>query len=147
MELEATSNRVVLMANRKIICIVLALVFGLTLFASGALGQVACDKGQCRHHPMKIPGFMKTGLNFVSKGCCAESQKEPCELEGSPHHVIHDIAFSGIRVQKASPLNIVVMGSNVMSDNLAFGVFGPHLKDGLNVPLPPIYMRNLNLIC
>ena len=135
------------MTHRKIICIALVLIFGLTLSASGALGRVACDKAQCRHHTMKGPVYKKTDLNFVSMGCCAESQKDPCELEGSPPHVIHDCALSAVRVYKDGPSDVIAIGSNVMSDNLDFGVFGPHLKAGTHVLLSPIYIRNVTLIC
>ena len=135
------------MTYRKIICIGLVLIFGLTLSASGALGRVTCDKAQCRHHTMKGPGTKKTNLNFVSMGCCAESQKNPCELEGSTPHVIHDYALSGARVHKDGPTDVIAIGSNVLSDSLASGVFGPHLKDGTPVSSSPIYIRNVTLIC
>jgi hypothetical protein len=135
------------MTHRKIICIFLALFFGLTLFASGASGRATCDKALCRHHTMKGPEYKNTDLNFVSMGCCAESQKDPCEIEGSPPHWIHDYALSAVRVHKDGPSGVMAMGSSDMSVNLAFGVFGPHPKGGTHVLSSPIYLRNVTLIC
>jgi hypothetical protein len=135
------------MTHRKIICIALVLIFGLTLSASGALGRVACDKALCRHHTIKGPENKKTDLNFVSMGCCGESQKDPCKLERSTPHMILDYALSGARVHKDGLSDVITIGSNVNSENLLFGIFDPHLKDGTHIPSTPIYIRNVNLIC
>lgn len=137
------------MTNRKIICIVLALVFGLSLSASGASGRIPCDKGLCRHHTMKGLEYKKDNVNFVPMGCCTEAQKEkdPCEFEGSQPLVIQDYALSTARLHKDAPSDALVIGSNVMSNSLTLGVFGPHPKAGSKVLSSSIYIRNVTLIC
>ena len=136
------------MTHRKIICVVLALFFGLSLSASGALGQVACEREQCKHDTMKGVVEHKTEMNFEPMGCCAERQIDPCDLEGGQPRIILDYAVSMARVHKDGPSPVMATGSRVLSDKLAQGVFGPHPDTGTtHVPSSPIYIRNGSLIC
>ena len=137
----------VLMTHRKFICIVLTLVFGLSLFASGALGRVTCDKEQCRHDAMKGIEYHKAEMNFGPVGCCAETQIDPCELEGVQPRVIQDYAVSMTRVHKDGPSDAMVSGSGFMFDNFALSVVGPLHNIGTKVPSSPIYIKNVSLIC
>ena len=135
------------MTHRKFICIVLTLVFGLSLFASGALGWITCDKEQCKHDAMKGIEYHTAEMNFEPMSCCAETQIDPCELKGGQSRVIQDYAVSMSRVHKDGPSDAMVSGSGFMSDNLAFNVAGPLHNIRTKVPSSPIYIKNVSLIC
>ena len=135
------------MTHRKFISIVLILFFGLSLSASGALGRVACDREQCKHDAMKGIANHKADMNFEPMSCCAETQNDPCELERGQPRIVQDGAVSMARVYQDGPSVVLVIGSNVLSDNLTQRVFGPHPNDGTHFPSSPIYLRNVTLIC
>jgi hypothetical protein len=136
------------MINRKIICIVLILLFGLSLSVSGAWGEITCDKEQCKHDAMKGTQYYKAEMNFKPMGCCAETQNDPCELEGNRPHVIQDCAVSMTRVHKDGLSDAVATGSGFIPDKLAQRLFGRHPNTGMTHVLSlPIYIKNGSLIC
>jgi hypothetical protein len=136
------------MENKKIICIILALIFGLSLFASGAFARGVCEKGHCKHHSME-GALLNAIANSTLKGagCCAESQRDPCDLESGQALELHDCALSMTWVPRDGPSEAIVIGSDFMSDNFTFRVFGPHLKAGTKVLSSSIYIRNVSLLC
>ena len=134
------------MANQKIICIILTLIFGLSLFASGALGRVTCDKEQCKHHTMKSLQYQKAKINFVPMGCCARTQKDPCDLEGGQAVVLHDWAHSMVRANYGDPSAVFVIHSDHASEDHSLTTLRPHPQTAAIARSAPIYIQNLSLL-
>jgi len=136
------------MENKKIICIILALIFSLSLFASGAFARVVCDKEHCKHHSMK-----GTQLNAIANpalegtDCCTGSQKDPCDLEKGQALELHDCALSIARADNSDPSDASVIDSNHVLEALSLIASGPHLKDSTKFLSSPIYIMNVSLIC
>jgi hypothetical protein len=136
------------MSTRKIICIILALMFGLSLFASGAFARVTCDKERCKHHNMngsQLTAWANSTLEGA--GCCAGAQREPCDLEKGQALELHDCTLSLTRADNSDPSDAYVIDSNHVPEALSLMASGPHLKDNTKVQSSPIYLRNVSLIC
>jgi hypothetical protein len=135
------------MENKKIICIILVLIFGLSLFASGAFARVACDKEHCKHHSMN-----GTQLNAVANstleaaGCCAGVKKDPCDLEKGQALVLHDCALSIARADNGDSSDVIVIKSDHIPANLSYRTFGPHPLSPTIARSAPIYIQNASLI-
>jgi hypothetical protein len=135
------------MANKKIICIILTLIFGLSLFASGAFARVVCDKEHCKHHSMK-----GTQLNAVANstleaaGCCAGTKTDPCDLEKGQALELHDCTLSMARADNSDHSDVIVFKSDHVPENLSFRNFGPHLGISVTARSAPLYIQNASLI-
>ncbi len=135
------------MENKKIICIILALIFGLSLFASGAFARVVCDKEHCKHHSMK-----GTQLNAIANstlegvGCCAGTKRNPCDLERGQALELHDCALSIARADNGDHSDVIFIKSDHVLENLSFRTFGPHPHSQTTARSAPIYIKNASLI-
>ncbi len=135
------------MENKKIICLILVLIFGLSLFASGALARVVCDKEHCKHHSMK-----GTQLNAIANstlegaGCCAGTKRDPCDLERGQALELHDCALSIARADNGDSSDALVMGSHRVPTSLFYRTFGPHPLSPTIARSAPIYIQNASLI-
>lgn len=136
------------MTRRKIICIILALIFSLSLFASGAFARVGCDEKHCKHQGMQGSQMKAMAHSTLERpDCCTGSQKDPCNLEKGQGLELHDCAFSQARTHKDGPSVLIVMRASLMFQNVTFGVFEAHPKAGTTVPSSSLYIKNASLIC
>ena len=135
------------MENKKIICIILVLIFGLSLFASGAFARVVCDKEHCKHHSMN-----GTQLNAVANstleaaGCCAGTKMDPCNLERGQVLELHDCALSIARADNGDSSDVIVIKSDHIPANLSYRTFRPHLESSATTRSAPLYIQNASLI-
>ena len=143
----ALQIKITYMTNRKIICIVLALIFGLSLFASGAFARVACDKAHCKHHNMK--GMQLNAIaNSTLEGadCCAGTKRDACDFERGQALELHDCALFIARVNIRDYSDFRVIGPDHVPSNLSFKTFVPHPRSPTTARSAPIYIKNAPLI-
>ena len=135
------------MATRKIICIILALIFGLSLFASGAFARVICDREHCKHHSVTV-----TQLNSIANstlegvGCCAGTKRDPCDLERGQALELHDCTLSLARAENGDPSDVIAINSDSAPEDLSLMAFGPHPLSAITARSEPIYIKNSSLI-
>jgi len=134
------------MATHKIFCIILALIFGFSIFASGAFARVKCDMDNCKHHQIKGLQYKKASTHFVAMGCCTGSQKEPCDLEGGQILQIYDCALSHARADNGDHSHILITGSNPRIEDLFLKDFALHSQTTVNMRSAPLYIQNASLI-
>ncbi len=135
------------MENKKIICIILALIFGLSLFASGAFARGVCEKGHCKHHSMKGMQLNEVANSTLeAAGCCAGAKTDPCDLEKGQALELHDCALSIARADNGDSSDALVMGSHRVPTNLSYRTFGPHPLSPTMARSAPIYIQNASLI-
>ena len=135
------------MENKKIICIILALIFGLSIFASGAFARVACDKAHCKHHSMKGMQLNATANSTLEGAdCCAGTKRDPCDFERGQALELHDCALSIARVNIGDYSDFIVIGPDHVPSNLSFKTFGPHPHSPTTARSAPIYIKNASLI-
>jgi hypothetical protein len=136
------------MATRKIACIILALMFGLSLFASGAFARVTCDGERCKHHVMNRAQLTaRANLTLEDRDCCTGSQNEPCDLQSGRALELHDCTLSFARADKSDPSDVYIIGSDQVPEAFSLMASGTLLKDRPVVPSSPIYLRKVSLIC
>jgi hypothetical protein len=133
--------------TKKVSCIFMVLIFGLSLFASGAFARAVCDKEHCKHH--NLEGSQTTvKANSALKGvdCCTGSQNGPCDLEKGQALELHDCTLSFARADKVDPSDVIVIKTNYVSDGFSFRTFGPLSRSGVTTKSTPIYIQNASLI-
>ncbi len=135
------------MANRKIICVILALIFGLSLFTTGAFARLICDKGQCKHHTMKGSQLTaRANTTLEGAGCCAGSQRDPCDLKKGQALELHDCTLSLARAENGDPSDVIAIKSDSVPEDLSLMAFGPHPLSVITARSAPIYIKNSSLI-
>jgi len=136
------------MENKKIICVILALIFGLSLFASGVFARVVCDKEHCKHHSMIGTQLNATANStFEGAGCCTGTKRDPCDLERGQTLELHDCALSIARANNGDPSDASVIDSIHAPEALSLMASGPYPKNRTKVLSSPIYIMNVSLIC
>lgn len=136
------------MESRKIICIILALILGLSLFASGAFARASCNEGHCKHLNMNRSQMTAmANIAFEGPPCCAGVQEGPCDFVKAQSSERYNGTISPIRVNRENPSHLYVTGSNPMPEVLSVMASGPRPKDRPEILSSPIYLRHGSLIC
>ena len=135
------------MGMRKFTCIVIVLVFGLSLFTTAVGASASCDMERCKHHTM--PGLQHasaSGMGLVDKNCCPEPQSDPCDLSKAQNPVLHECV---IRVSRAGSLYTagVVLVFNISLETPTLKGVSPKSHLESKARIIPVYLQNLSIIC
>ena len=136
------------MGTRKFISLMLVMILGLGLFATGVGARASCDMEQCRHHDMvALRHSSEVEIGAGSQNCCPEPQNDPCDLEKGQNFKIYEYAIRASRPGNDDPSGIVGVVYVRLTENPFSSGFDPKYHIGALARSAPIYIQNLSIIC
>ena len=138
----ASGNRLLI----KAVCIAMALTFGGSLIATGAMANSDCGmKCCCLSKPMTRQHATQEQIRS-SMGCCSGSSQMPCDLVSATELRVPEIALAS----SAGHLPTVAGSTGNFSEDLIdrYGfrglAFGQFAREKLHSP--PLYLQNLSFL-
>jgi hypothetical protein len=136
------------MGTRKFISLMLVMILGLSLLATGVGARASCDMEQCRHHDtMALRHASEVEMGVRSQNCCPEPQDDPCELEKGRNFKIYEYAIRASRPWNYGPLGIVEVAYVRHTENPFSSGLDPRQYIGAPARSASIYLQNLSIIC
>jgi hypothetical protein len=130
----------------KVICLVLVLVLGTSLFAAGALTESGCgDKCCCCRNTMDMHHSKGKQITF-SAGLCDGDPMIPCHLETGQSSELPDFILSSVRGIQPNTIASASAYTGSFSDRHHSKAIGHYQFLPKNSQIAPIYLQNLFLL-
>jgi hypothetical protein len=95
---------------------------------------------------MDLQNASETDMGLMSKNCCPEQQRDPCDLDKGQNSKAHECAIRASRAVNDIPSDALVAVPN-STENPYLKGFGPKHHIFNRARSATIYLQNLSLIC